>query len=255
MPTVRSFLSPIFALGIGLAIPQTQRRLGQLANTMTSSQPKLTLYTWGTPNGQKLSIAFEELKAIGAIGQYEVVPIDISKNMQKEDWYLKINPNGRIPAMVDHSRGDFPVFESGAMCLYLAEHYDKDATFHFGSSSDEQSEMYQWMFFQMSGLGPMFGQAGHFRSQSNKIEYAIKRYVDETKRLLNVYEGRLKNRSYLAGKGDGKYSYADIITWTWAKNASRLEIDLEKEYPALNAWIKRIAERPAVKEGIQIPKK
>jgi len=249
-------LSPLAALTIGLALPPTSRRLGQIHNFVTmTSKPDLKLYTWGTPNGLKTSIAFEELKAIKAIGDYQVIPIEIGKNVQKEEWYLKINPNGRIPALVDGSRNNFAVFESAAILLYLGEHYDKHEVFHFASSSDEQSEMLQWIFFAHGGTGPMMGQVGHFRGAPTKIEYAIKRYVDETKRLFSVYETRLKDRSYLAGKGDGKYSFADIVSWPWVKNAHRFEIDLETEYPALNAWVQRIAVRPAVKEGLQIPRK
>ena len=135
----------------------------------------IELYTAGTPNGKKASIMLEELGI-----PYTVHPIDFSKLEQKEEWYLKINPNGRIPAIVDKDNGDFPVFESGAILIYLAEKYGK----FLSKDPKERSIAIQWLMFQMGGVGPMQGQANHFvKFAPEKIPYAMNRYVDETKRL------------------------------------------------------------------------
>ncbi|KAJ3071506.1 hypothetical protein HDU98_005215 [Podochytrium sp. JEL0797] len=128
-----------------------------LRKTFSQTQPmSITLYTVGTPNGHKVSIALEELKARTGL-QYNVHNISFATNEQKEEWFLKINPNGRIPAIVDHSRGDFPVFESGAILLYLAEHHDPEHVLLSGDAN-KKSEAIQWLMWQMGGLGPMQGQ-------------------------------------------------------------------------------------------------
>ncbi|CAG8656308.1 15445_t:CDS:2 [Acaulospora colombiana] len=126
-------------------------------SSSTENEKGLLLYTWSTPNGRKVSIFLEELKA--AYGtNYSVEKIDINTNIQKEDWFIAINPNGRIPALVDNSRNGFKVFESAAILLYLASHYDKDRKFSFEPGSDDESEMLQWIFFTHGGIGPMQGQ-------------------------------------------------------------------------------------------------
>jgi glutathione S-transferase len=212
-----------------------------------SSQPQIELLTSATPNGQKISIFLCELNI-----PYKLTPIDLGADEQKAPSFLKVNPNGRIPAITDHSRNDFPVFESGAIFLYLAEHYDKDFQFSF-SDADERSEMIQWLFFQNAGVGPMQGQANHFfRYAPEKIEYGIKRYQNETKRLYSVLDSRLEGRDFLAGKGRGKYSVADISTFTWVRWAPWAGIDLG-EFPRLKKWAEGIEGREKVKEGLKVP--
>ncbi|KAI8821646.1 glutathione S-transferase [Fimicolochytrium jonesii] len=204
-----------------------------------SASPKITLYTFGTPNGQKASIGLEELGL-----KYKVVEVDITENVQKEEWFLKINPNGRIPAIVDHSRGDFPVFETGAILMYLAEHHDPKNIL-LSEDANKRSEAIQWLNWQMGGLGPMQGQANHFfRYAPENIPYAIKRYQDETKRLYSVMERQLSDgREYLIGE----YSLADVACFGWG-------LSLE-ELPLVDQWLHRAAKRPAVLRGMNVPRK
>ncbi|KAL6712461.1 hypothetical protein ACN47E_000338 [Coniothyrium glycines] len=211
------------------------------------SSPDIELLTSATPNGQKISIFLEELGI-----PYRTSSIDLGKDEQKSSSFLKTNPNGRIPAIIDHSNGSFPVFESGAIFLYLVEHYDTSFKFSFGDSK-ERSEMIQWLFFQNAGVGPMQGQANHFfRYAPERVEYGIKRYQNETKRLYSVLEERLKDREYLVGKNEGKYSIADITTFTWVRWAPWAGIDLE-EFPNLKAWSEKIEQREAVQKGLRVP--
>jgi glutathione S-transferase len=211
------------------------------------SFPNIELLTSATPNGQKISIFLEELGI-----PYKTTPIDLGKDEQKSSDFLRTNPNGRIPAIIDHSRNSFPVFESGAIFLYLAEHYDKQFKFSF-EDADERSEMVQWLFFQNAGVGPMQGQSNHFvRYAPETIDYGIKRYTNETKRLYSVLEARLQDRDYLVGKGEGKYSIADMTTFTWVRWAPWAGIELS-EFPRLKAWAKKIEERETVKKGILVP--
>lgn len=211
------------------------------------SSPNIELLTAATPNGQKISIFLEELGI-----PYKTTPIDLSKDEQKSPSFLKTNPNGRIPAIIDHNRNAFPVFESGAIFLYLAEHYDKDFKFSF-ADPDEKSEMLQWLFFQNAGVGPMQGQANHFfRYAPEKIEYGIKRYQNETKRLYSVLEERLQGREYLVGKDGGKYSVADMSTFTWVRWAAWAGVDIGG-FPRLGEWARRIEGREAVGRGLRVP--
>ncbi|TPX57762.1 hypothetical protein PhCBS80983_g03583 [Powellomyces hirtus] len=211
-----------------------------------SSTPSLTLYTVGTPNGQKASIALEELGL-----PYKTHKIEFSKNEQKEEWFLRINPNGRIPALVDNGRGDFPVMESGAILLYLAEHYDPNHLL-LAKDANKRSEAIQWLMWQMGGLGPMQGQANHFfRYAPEKIPYGIKRYQDETKRLYSVMERALSDdRDYLVGD----YSLADIACFGWVAAHNWAGVGLE-EFPKVDAWLHRVAQRPAVRKGMDVPDK
>ncbi|OJJ05540.1 hypothetical protein ASPVEDRAFT_45065 [Aspergillus versicolor CBS 583.65] len=204
----------------------------------------LTLYSWPTPNGIKASITLEELGL-----QYKMEPMNISTNVQKEDWFLKINPNGRIPAIVD---GEQRVFESGAVMLYLTDKYDPERKISYAPGSPEYVEELSWLMFQIGGLGPMMGQAEHFRLFTNtRSDYAIKRYIDETKRLYSVLASRLQESPYLAGS---KYTIADIANYAWVQiGPAALEIDLA-EWPALRRWVEDIKSREAVKKGIVIPK-
>jgi len=215
----------------------------------TTTHPSLELLTAATPNGQKISIFLAELGL-----PYKVTPIDLGADEQKAASFLQINPNGRIPALIDHSRNGFAVFESGAIFLYLATHYDTEYRFTFADAdADENSEMVQWLFFQNAGLGPMQGQANHFfRYAPEKIEYGIKRYQNETKRLYSVLEARLEGREYLVGKGKGKYSVADMSTFTWVRWAPWAGIEL-KEFANLHAWAERIEAREKVQEGLKVP--
>ncbi|TGL57652.1 glutathione S-transferase family protein [Leptospira sarikeiensis] len=203
----------------------------------------IELYTAGTPNGKKVSIMLEELGI-----PYTVHPIDFSKLEQKEEWYLKINPNGRIPAIVDKDNGDFPVFESGAILLYLAEKTGK----FLSKDPKERSIAIQWLMFQMGGVGPMQGQANHFvKFAPEKIPYAMNRYVDETKRLYSVLERRLKESEYLAGS---ELSIADIATWPWVKGRTYIDLSLD-EFPKLKVWEEKLGARPGFIKGSEIPKK
>jgi glutathione S-transferase len=213
-----------------------------LTSKMTT--PNITLYTQGTPNGQKASVTLEVLDI-----PYTTRALDLYKNEQKEDWYLKINPNGRIPAIVDHSNGDFAVFESGAIMLYLAQNYDPNHKL-WPKDPKLQSQVVQWLMFQMGGVGPMMGQAEHFiRSAPEKIEYAINRYTNETKRLFSVIESQLTGRDYLVGD---QLTIADIAHYTWASNAHHMNISLS-EFPNLEKWADRISKNPGVIKGLKVP--
>ncbi|KDQ14859.1 hypothetical protein BOTBODRAFT_32213 [Botryobasidium botryosum FD-172 SS1] len=216
-----------------------------------STKP-LLLYTAGTPNGRKPSIFLEELKSAYGL-EYDYRALALGKNEQKEEWYLKVNPNGRIPALVDHNRNDFKVFESAAILLYLAQHYDKERKFSFDPASDEYNEALQWIFFAHGGIGPMQGQAGHFIRADEKIPYAINRYVEETKRLYSVLDTRLADREYLAGPGKGTYSIADINVWPWVNLHGYVNLEDISQFPHLSAWLERIRARPQVEAGLDVP--
>ncbi|KAI0120507.1 glutathione S-transferase [Hypoxylon sp. NC0597] len=212
----------------------------------------IELLTFGTPNGHKASILLEELKE--AYGKdYTWQSINIMKNTQKEPWFTAICPNGRIPAIVDHDRGDFAVFEGLAILGYLTRHYDPEHKFSFPVDSDDYSVAEQWMAWQHGGVGPMQGQANHFfRFAKEKIPYAIQRYVGETERLYGVLDKRLSDRDYIAGPGRGKYSIADINLFGWCNVAVFSGIDLDM-FPNVQKWLERINERPAVKKGLAVP--
>ncbi len=203
-----------------------------------------TLYTAATPNGRKASIMLEECAL-----RYEVHPLALGKREQKLDWYLQINPNGRIPALVDHDNGDFAVFESGAILIYLAE---KTGQFLPPTESGNQkcrSLVIQWLMFQMGGLGPMMGQANvFFRYAEEKIPYAVERYQKETRRLLEVLDTRLADNEYLAGA----YSIADIANFAWARTASWSGVE-SRDLEHLSRWIEAIRARPAVQRGLDVP--
>ncbi len=204
----------------------------------------ITLYTARTPNGYKASIMLEECAL-----DYQVHAMQLSRLEQKQDWFLQINPNGRIPAIVDHDEDDFPVFESGAILMYLA---DKAGAFlppNTPATFKQHSQVIQWLMFQKAGLGPMMGQANVFyRYHSEKIPYAIERYQRESRRLLEILDQRLAGHEYLAGD----YSIADIANFCWARSANWSGVetgDLEH----LTRWIATIHERPAVQRGLQVP--
>lgn len=200
----------------------------------------IKLYTAATPNGWKASICLEELGLA-----YETVPIDLTSNEQKEDWYLDINPNGRIPAIIDTANNNFGVFESGAILIYLAEQAGR----LLPTDSKQRSVALQWLLFQTGGVGPMQGQALVFiRNVPEKFPYVIDRYVNETKRLYRVLDRQLADKEYLAGD----YSIADIACWPWVHCAEWTGIDLQ-ETPNLARWYDTVATRPAVQRGMQVP--
>ncbi|KAJ5130446.1 uncharacterized protein N7515_006485 [Penicillium bovifimosum] len=203
----------------------------------------ITLYTWTTGNGFKVSITLEELGL-----PYKTEAINISTNRQKEEWFLNINPNGRIPAILD---GGQRVFESGAIMTYLVDKYDTERKISYAPGTPEHVEQTCWLMFQMSGIGPMQGQANHFRFFAGaRSDYGIKRYIEETKRLYSVLESRLQESTYLAGE---KFTIADIASYPWVSGAPvSLQIDLS-EFPALNKWVEEIGKRPAVQKGVAVP--
>ncbi len=201
----------------------------------------IDLYTAQTPNGWKASIMLEEVGL-----PYEVHPVDLGAGDQKKAGYLALNPNGRIPTIVDRDEDDFAVFESGAILVYLAEKTGK----LLPADRKGRSTVLQWVMFQMSGIGPMQGQANVFyRYFPEKIESVIARYHNETKRLYEVLEARLEGREYLCDD----YSIADIATWPWVRIHpwSGIEID---DLPNVQAWLDRIAARPAVQRGVEVPR-
>ncbi len=200
----------------------------------------ITLYTTATPNGIKASIALEEMGL-----SYDVHAIDLSNLEQKQDWFLKINPNGRIPAIVDHDADDFAVFESGAILMYLAEKTGQ----LMPADSLQRSAVIQWLMFQMGGIGPMMGQANvFFRYAPEKIPYAIERYQRESRRLFEVLDTHLQDREFLAGD----YSIADIANWSWVKGYDWSGISIDG-LSNLQRWMTRIGDRPAVKKGSKVP--
>ncbi len=203
----------------------------------------IDLYTWTTPNGRKVSILLEELGV-----PYTVHSIDISKDEQHAPDFLKIAPNNRIPAIVDTETGQ-TLMESGAIMLYLADKYQK-----FQCAGAEYWRMMEWLMWQMGGLGPMLGQTHHFvKYNKGKSEYAEERYSTEAKRLYRVLNGRLEGRDFIAGDGRGEYTIADMACWPWVSRFEWQEVNLN-EFPDVRDWYVRIAERPAVQKGYQVPK-
>lgn len=203
----------------------------------------IDLYTWTTPNGRKVSILLEELGV-----DYATHAIDISKGDQFDPDFLKIAPNNRIPAIVDHDTG-IQMMETGAIMVYLAEKYDR-----FLPKGGERWPTIEWLMWQMGGLGPMLGQVHHFvKHNKGKSEYAEERYSKEGLRLYGVLDRRLEGREFIAGAGRGEYTIADMACWPWISRFEWQEIDLD-EFPNVRDWYLRIAERPAVQRGYQVPK-
>ena len=202
----------------------------------------IDLYTSPTPNGWKASITLEELEL-----PYEVHRIDLGANQQKESAFLEINPNGRIPAIVDRDAGDFPVFESGAIMLYLAEKVGDGRL--LPTDPQGRSRVVQWLMFQMGGLGPMQGQANvFFRYFPEKLPSAIARYQNETRRLYTVLDGQLAKQEWLAGD----YSLADIANYSWVRIRGWSGIDCSG-LSNLERWIEAMEKRPAVERGLAVP--
>lgn len=203
----------------------------------------ITLYSWPTPNGHKIHIALEELGL-----PYTVQAIDIAKGEQFAPDFLAISPNNKIPAIVDPQGPEgkpYAVFESGAILVYLASKTGR----LMGSTDRERFDVLQWLMFQMGGLGPMLGQAHHFRVFApERVPYAIERYSNEARRLYGVLQTRLAQSPYLAGDF---YSIADIAAWPWVRSHERQGIALP-DFPAVADWFARIAKRPAVQRGVQV---
>jgi GST-like protein len=194
----------------------------------------IVFYTASTPNGRKISIMLEETGL-----EYRERRVDLMAGEQKQDWFLQINPNGRIPAIVDHGAGEFAVFESGAILIYLAE---KTGRF-LPTDPKLRSVTLQWLMFQMGGVGPMQGQANvFFRYATEKIDYAIQRYQREVRRLYEVLDTRLGSVPYLAGE----YSIADMATYPWVAMHDWAGVSVDG-LQHLQRWMMKIGERPAVK--------
>lgn len=203
----------------------------------------IDLYTWSTPNGYKVSIMLEELEL-----PYKVIPVDIAKGDQFNELFLKISPNNKIPAIVDHLGPDtrpLPLFESGAILMYLAE---KTGRF-MPTETRQRYTVIEWLMFQMGGLGPMLGQNHHFRHYApEQSDYAVERYTNEARRLYGVMNRRLGEVEYLAGA----YSIADIACFPWIRPWKRQGQDLD-QHPNLKRWFEAIDQRPAVQRGLQVP--
>ncbi|MEM9539084.1 MAG: glutathione S-transferase family protein [Cyanobacteria bacterium P01_E01_bin.42] len=210
-----------------------------------TEQPDIHLYTASTMNGWKPLIFLEEAGV-----EYELTPIDFSKKEQKSEWYLQLNPNGRIPTIVDRGNNDFVVFESGAILWYLAEKYGK----FLPEGEKARSQALQWLMFQMSAIGPMMGQAMYFQRiaepQGHREEFSINRYVVESRRLLEVLDKQLVGKSYLLGDG---FTIVDIAMYPWARSYYWAKISIDG-LNHLKAWFDRIDERPATQRALEIPK-
>ena len=201
----------------------------------------IDLYTWSTPNGRKVSIALEEMGL-----PYKAIAVDIGKDEQFKPDFLKISPNNRIPAIVDHDNG-LALFESGAILMYLADKtgkfWPKDAKAHW--------QTIQWLMWQMGGVGPMLGQVHHFvKYNAGKAPYAEERYLKEAKRLYGVLDKQLAQSEYVAGD----YSIADMSIWPWISRFEWQQMDLN-QYPHVKRWYVAIAKRPAVQRGYDVPVK
>ncbi|MCG8441909.1 MAG: glutathione S-transferase N-terminal domain-containing protein [Caulobacterales bacterium] len=209
----------------------------------------INLYTAPTPNGHKASVTLEELGL-----EYEVRALDLGKHDQKQEWYLKINPNGRIPAIIDHApadgggeAGSVTVFESGAIMIYLAEKTGR----LLPTAGAPRAEALQWLMFQMGGVGPMMGQANVFyRYLPEKIDVAIDRYQRESRRLFEVLDRRLGESEWLGRD----FSIADIANWCWVRTYRWSGVAIEG-LPHLRRWLDAMKSRPACRKGIEVPYK
>jgi GST-like protein len=204
----------------------------------------IDLYTWPTPNGHKASVMLEETGL-----DYRVHPVDIANGEQFAADYVTINPNGKIPTIVDQDGpggGPFAVFESGAILIYLAEKTGR----LLSADPRHRSQAIQWLMFQVGGIGPMFGQAQHFRRFAPQpLPYAIQRYSTEAARLYGVLDKRLAASEFLA---EGDYSIADIASYPWVARHEWQGVALA-DYPNVRRWIETVGQRPAVQRGMQVP--
>lgn len=203
----------------------------------------IQLYTWATPNGKKVSIMLEEIEL-----PYEIRPVNLGQREQFKPEYLAINPNNKIPAIIDTDGPEgkpLTLFESGAILMYLAEKTGK----FLPRETSKRYEVIQWLMFQMGGVGPMFGQANYFFKLAEKVPYAIERFYKEALRLYGVLDQELARKPFLAGS----YSIADIATYPWVGRHEGHKVKLE-EFPNVKRWFDTISARPAVKRGMEVPK-
>ena len=203
----------------------------------------IELYYWPTPNGHKISIALEELNL-----RYKVVPVNIGKGEQYETNFLKFSPNNRIPAIIDYDGPNgqlISIFDSGAILLYLAEKTSK----LMPSKMLEKKVVYEWLMWQMSGFGPMLGQAHHFNFYAKiKNQYSIDRYSNEANRLYQVLDTQLSKNKYVAGN---KFTIADISILPWSRSYEKQNVDIEK-YKNVVRWRNELGKRPAVIRGMKV---
>jgi glutathione S-transferase len=200
----------------------------------------IDLYTAPTPNGWKASVTLEELAL-----PYETHAVNLAEGEQKRDWFLKLNPNGRIPAIVDRDAGDFAVFESGAVMIYLAEKTGR----LLPDDAKGRSRVIQWLMFQMGGIGPMMGQANvFFRYFPQKLQPAIDRYQHESRRLFEVLDRRLGESEWLADE----YSIADIANWCWVRTYRWSGVPIDG-LANLRRWLDAMKARPACRRGVEVP--
>ncbi|MET4102559.1 GST-like protein [Roseovarius sp. MBR-78] len=200
----------------------------------------IDLYTWTTPNGRKVSILLEELGA-----DYTVIPVNITKDEQMTPDFLRISPNNKIPAIVDHDTGT-TLMESGAIMIYLAEKHGR----FMPNDPKERADAMQWLMWQMGGFGPMLGQAHHFgHFNPGKAPYAQDRFAAEVKRLYGVLNTRLEGREHICAD----YSIVDMACWPWVSRYEWHGVDLA-DFPAVRAWYQRLLARDAVQKGYHVPK-
>ena len=201
----------------------------------------IDFYTWYTPNGRKVALLLEETGI-----DYTTIPVNIGKDEQFEPDFLKIAPNNRIPAIVDHDNNDFSLMETGAIMLYLAE---KTGQFLNTKDRDVYWRTMEWLMWQMGGVGPMFGQVHHFTKYNpGKSDYAQERYEKEARRLYGVLDRRLEGRDFIVDD----YSIADMAVWPWAARHNWQEINLN-DFPNVRRWYMKILERPATERAWNIP--
>ncbi len=200
----------------------------------------IDLYTAPTPNGHKASVTLEELEL-----PYETHAVNLGKNEQKQEWFLALNPNGRIPVIVDRDAGDLAVFETGAIMIYLAEKTGR----LLPSSGPDRARVIEWLMFQMGGIGPMMGQANVFyRYVPEKLQPAIDRYQNESRRLFEVLDRRLGESEWLADE----YSIADIANWCWVRTYRWSGVSVDG-LTNLRRWLDAMKERPACRKGVEVP--
>ncbi len=207
----------------------------------------IKVYSWATPNGHKIHVMLEEC-GLRLGRDWEAIPVNIGTGEQFTPEFLAISPNNKIPALVDPDGPDgkpIALFESGAILMYLAAKTGK----FMPKSTRGKYDMLQWLMFQMAGVGPMLGQTHHFRLYApEKVPYAIDRYTNETKRLYGVMDTQLSKTKFIAG---AQYTIADIAIFPWLRNWKNQGIDFD-QFPHLKAWFDKIAERPAVKRGVEV---
>lgn len=210
---------------------------------LAPARPAIQVYSWPTPNGHKVHVMLEECKL-----PYEVTAVNIGAGDQFKEEFLTISPNNKIPAIIDPDGPDgkpLSLFESGAILLYLAGKVGK----FLGKTDRERFKTLEWLMFQMGGVGPMFGQAHHFRIYApEKIDYAVNRYTNEARRLYGVMDKQLARHAFLAGRN---YTIADIATFPWTRSYADQGIDLQ-EFANVKRWFDEISARPAVQRGLAV---